>query len=294
LKGVADRNNDIVQTHVAKIVEHAELIQNSKAKAYKHNFAKSSAAIKAALRSLANEMTAGHNHDLHSLRKARSFGHNTINTSRRTAQSTVGRYRARACPAKRKEESSKARRDSALRSRDAIKRRKICSGLRTTWYDMDVDKSTPKFGVELRNKWDSARGQWVRANNKYNYEVKRYNAARVALNKAMTAFKTSLSIEASNANTLCKNAHKEFNTLCRDVQSNVKTRKQTFIATLVITCYTDNLTSNSRAKACANNKRRTNTSRWNINCGSLGSCPSKSANMRSFGPSNWTPSRRNC
>merc|ERR1712054_282548 len=53
----------LLQEHVKVVAHHAELLQDEKAKAYAHNFSESQAAIKAALKSLNDELKAGHNHD---------------------------------------------------------------------------------------------------------------------------------------------------------------------------------------------------------------------------------------
>jgi len=92
----------------------------------------------------------------------------------------------------------------------------------------------------------------------------------------------------------CGNEHKEYNTLAREVASNVRSRKQVFISTLVIGCYTDNITSNRGAKGCADRKRRASTSQWNIHAGSLTRCAGKASLTNSFGPANWQPSIRTC
>merc|ERR1711924_153318 len=100
-----------------------------------------------------------------------------------------------------------------------------------------------------------------------------HRAAEKKRNAAMAKFRTALKIE---------------------VASNVNSRKQVFISTLLITCYVDNITSNASAKACADRKRRASTSQWNINGGSLARCPSKAHITNSMGPANWKPSVRSC
>merc|ERR1711977_397450 len=118
--------------------------------------------------------------------------------------------------------------------------------------------------------------------------------AVIAVNRAMASFRTSLRIEASNTNRQCRNAVAEFNVLKRDVASNVKTRKQVHISALVVKCYVNNISSNSRAQSCASRAQRANTSIWNINGGSLPACKSKASLTSSFGPSGWNPSSGNC
>merc|ERR1712178_358870 len=142
--------------------------------------------------------------------------------------------------------------------------------------------------------WDKARNRWVQAKAEHDKAAAETKAAKQKREKAMASFTTSLSLEASNAHTACKNAASEYATLCMDVRSNVKTRKQTYIATLVITCYIDNLTSNASAKSCADKQRSASTSKWNISCGATESCPGKDHWKNSWGPPSWQPTKSNC
>lgn len=71
-------------------------------------------------------------------------------------------------------------------------------------------------------------------------------------------------------------------------------RKQVYIATLVVTCYIDNLTGNAAAKACADKQHGANTSRWNISPANLAACTSTSRLSDDFGPENWRPTSGNC
>merc|ERR1711966_479737 len=91
------------------------------------------------------------------------------------------------------------------------------------------------------------------------------------------AFKATVKAEASNAHAACRNAHKAYEILKKDVASNVSTRKQVYIASKVITCYIDNLSNNGGAKGCADRARRANTSRWNISAPKMNACLSKVA-----------------
>merc|ERR1711881_523430 len=129
---------------------------------------------------------------------------------------------------------------------------------------------------------------------KYNAAKKAHAAALKKYNVAMAQFRTALNIEVSNAVRACKNAHHEYEALKKEVASNVNSRKNVFISTLVITCYVDNITSNHSAKVCADKKRRSSTTQWNINGHSLNRCHSKAHLTNSFGPSSWTPSTRTC
>merc|ERR1712139_59190 len=110
----------------------------------------------------------------------------------------------------------------------------------------------------------------------------------------MASFKTSLTLMVENANTACKNAHKEYNKLKSEVASNVNARKQVFIASLVVMCYVDNLANNGAAKSCADKARGADTSQWNIDGGSLAACASTSSLTAKMGPAAWQPTVDNC
>merc|ERR1712144_173587 len=176
---------------------------------------------------------------------------------------------------------------------NSIKRRKVCN-LNTSWFDMNIKGAAPKFGGELRNKWDKARADYLRKLAKYNAAVRAYNKAAREHSGAMAAFKATVKAEASNAHAACRNAHKAYEILKKDVASNVSTRKQVYIASKVITCYIDNLSNNGGAKGCADRARRANTSRWNINAAKMSACQSKVALQATLGPLSWRPSKRNC
>jgi len=176
---------------------------------------------------------------------------------------------------------------------DGIYNTKIC-GISTTWRDMDIEKDAPKMGTVLRNKWDATRAKYVAAKNKYDAAVKAHQSAINAHAAAMEAFKTALAIQAAATLAACEAAKAEYEILKRDVASNVVTRKQTFVAALVIKCYTDNMTNNAAAKKCADNKRSANTSKFNINPPGIGACKSKGENSDSYGPASWKPTKANC
>merc|ERR1711988_1193594 len=110
----------------------------------------------------------------------------------------------------------------------------------------------------------------------------------------MSAFKSTARVEASNTRTSCHNAHRAYALLAKDVASNVKTRKQVYIASKVITCYVNNLTNNGSAKGCADRARRANTSRWNITPAKMNACLGKAALEAQLGPLTWRPSKSNC
>jgi len=288
--------------HVDRIARHAELLQGAstedqakRAKAYAHNFDRSKNAIRSALKALTSQLNAGHKHDSNALRGERSRGNKVISSTQNKGRSKCASYRHKACPTKRLEREANARREAAKRAMNNHGNGKVCSGgLGTTFGDMDVEKNVPKFGTELRNKWNRARANYLKNQGKLKAAEKAHRASARKHNAAMAKFNTALRIEVSNAHSACSNAHKEYNALKREVASNVNSRKQVFISTLLITCYVDNITSNSSAKACADRKRRASTSQWNINAGSLARCPSKAHLTNSMGPAGWKPSSRTC
>merc|ERR1711939_1297756 len=283
-------DNTPFSVHGMRIEDHANLIQ--KARAYKHSFGARNA-LRAAIRALVSELTSGHNHDRNALNNERNAGHNAMNSAKNRGKNVTRRYREKACPTKKAQVEAEAARNTAKGHLNAIKRRKIC-GLSTSWFDMNIKGAAPKFGGALRNKWDKARAGYVRKLAKYNAAVRAYNAAARQHAGAMSAFRATVKAEASNAAAACRNAHKAYELLKKDVASNVRTRKQVYIASKVITCYIDNLKNNGGAKNCADRARRANTSRWNINAAKLGACVSKAALEAQLGPLSWRPSKRNC
>merc|ERR1712093_511063 len=268
----------------------AVLIQ--KAKAYKHSFGARNA-LRAAIRALVSELTTGHNHDRSALSRERNAGHNAIRNALNRGKSTAGRYREKACPTKKAQVEAEAARNSAKGRMNAIKRRKVCN-LSTSWFDMNIKGSAPKFGGELRNKWDKARADYLRKLAAYNAAVRKYNKAAREHSGAMAAFRATVKAEAANAHSACRNAHKAYDLLAKDVASNVRTRKQVYIASKVITCYIDNLSNNGGAKGCADRARRANTSRWNITPSKMNACQNHVALQAQIGPLSWRPSKRNC
>merc|ERR1712100_511751 len=283
-----------LQEHVKVVAHHAELIQDSKAKAYAHDFTKSQAAIKAALSSLNAELQSGHDHDVEALKVAKASGNKVVTDADAAAKSRVRVYRDQACPTKRSEESADAKKQAAKKKMDGIADKNICHGLSTTWGDMDIDKSAAKYGVALRNGWDKVRTDFVKAKSAHSEATKEHNAAIAAHQRSMAGFTTALGIEAQNVLDACRAAHKQYNALVKDVQSNVNTRKQTYVAGLVIQCYVDNITSNAGAKTCADKARTADTKKWDINCGSLTACASKAANSNRYGPADWVAPSANC
>merc|ERR1711959_776640 len=276
LKKVAPEH---LQGHVAHMAEHAEFLQDGKAKAYAHDFAKSKKAIEAAIEALNNDLDAGHNHDVAALKTAQNDNKNHVANTDAKNKDSVKSIRNKACPTKRAEEKADEDKKSAKGAMDGLYNTKIC-GISTTWRDMDIEKDAPKMGTVLRNKWDATRAKYVAAKNKYDAAVKAHQSAINAHAAAMEAFKTALAIQAAATLAACEAAKAEYEILKRDVASNVVTRKQTFVAALVI--------------KCADNKRSANTSKFNINPPGIGACKSKGENSDSYGPASWKPTKANC
>merc|ERR1711998_287587 len=290
LRAVSD--NTPFHVHGMRIEDHANLIQATKAKAYKHSFAARNA-IKAAINSLVGELNTGHNHDRNALNQERNNGHNAISNAINRGKGVTRRYREKACPTKKAQVEAEAARNAAKGALNSIKRKKICN-LGTTWFSMNIKGNAPKFGAELRNAWDKQRAEFVRKLSKYNAAVKAYNKAAREHAASMSAFKSTVRVEAANTRTSCHNAHRAYALLAKDVASNVRTRKQVYIASKVITCYVNNLTNNGSANGCASRARRANTSRWNITPAKMAPCLSKAALEAQLGPLTWRPSKSNC
>merc|ERR1711959_543723 len=284
-----------LKSHVETISKHSELIQapKKKAKAYAHNFAASKKAIMIAIKGLHGELDVGHRHDKAVLNKQRNLLNAAIKKSLAVGKATVNKYRNKACPTKRLEIEANTAKKSAKKKMEKHENGKVCP-LGTRFRDMDIHKGTPNLGTELRSKWNRARTVYVRLQAVYNKAAAKHAAAVRRYNTAMSKFRTSVKLEATNAHNTCKNARGEYAVLVREVANNVNTRKQTFIATLVIKCYVNNLTSNGGAKACADKAKKANTNRWNIVAGPLIPCNSKATNEKIFGPPGWKPSSKNC
>jgi len=151
-------------SHGKNVEYHAKLLQ--KARAYKHSLAATSA-IKAAIRALTSELTTGHNHDKNALKKAKTAGNTAIVTANNKGTTTCAGYRKKACPTKKKERDADVKKKAAKAAQQAIKKTKVCP-ISTTWKDMGVRNSTPRFGTVLRNSWDKQRSQWLKRTAEYN------------------------------------------------------------------------------------------------------------------------------
>merc|ERR1712216_967180 len=257
------------------------------------HMAESKRAIEAAINALNRDLDAGHAHDVAALKTAKTHNKNHVAATDAKNKASVKTVRNKACPTKRAEEAADEEKKKAKEAMDGIFNTKIC-GISTTWRDMDIEKDTPKMGTVLRNKWDETRAAYVRAKTKNDAAMKAHRDAVDAHAATMSAFKTALGIQADATHAACNAAKAEYKILVDDVASNVVTRKQTFVAALVIKCYTDNMTNNAAAKKCADNKRSADTSKFNITPPGLGACKSKSANKDSYGPESWKPTKANC
>lgn len=197
------------------------------------------------------------------------------------------------CPKKREEEASEKRKKAAKKAADDTEKGRICA-LGTTYGDMNVDKSTPSLGVELRAAWDKKHAEWVKKDAIAIKATKAHKKAKASAEKTLAAFRTAVTIEASNTNKACKAAKAQYEALARDVASNVKTRKTVYITSKVVGCYADNLANNAKAKGCADKAHKADTSIWDINGGKLKGCPSTATLSTSFGPASWKPTYANC
>merc|ERR1711985_184175 len=173
--------------HMRLVSKHAKALQLSqdsdrdyddKAKAYTHNFEAASRAIKAALSTLRKELQTGHNHDVGILKSSKASASSTLTSGQASAANKVKGLKHEGCPTKRAEEKADEDKKKAKRARDDEKNKKICP-LNTTWDDMDIHKSVPKYGAELRNAWDKARARWVSRDNAYKAAIKAHETSIV-------------------------------------------------------------------------------------------------------------------
>merc|ERR1712100_612851 len=195
MRGVAPKH---LQEHIKVVAHHAELLQDEKAKAYAHNFSESQAAIRAAIKSLNDELKAGHDHDVAALASAKASGNKVVSEADAAAKSRVRAYRDRACPTKRAEEAANAKKGAAKKKMDGIADGNICE-LSTTWGDMDIDKSVAKYSTALRNKWDTVRSKFVKAREEHALASKDHADAVSDHERSMAGFTTALGIESQNS-----------------------------------------------------------------------------------------------
>lgn len=287
-----------MKRHTTLLKHHAASISMLQGKAlpgkkYNHNFAKSRAAIKAALAALTSDLSTGHAHDQRALNNSYNAVKRRIRDTRVRNRGRVTTFRHKACPTKRAEEKANQQKRAAKAAVDAIRNTRVCD-VSTTWRSMGVRSNTPKLGSAMYNKWAKMRAQFVKKTAQHNAAIRAHNASRRKHDKAMTSFKVALDLEAKNTYRSCRDNHKDYNRLKRDVAANVRTRKEVFIATLVVGCYADNLVAGGNARSCANRKRGTSTSRWNINPKALAACASRGRLAQILGPKGWQPTYRNC
>merc|ERR1712096_75012 len=295
-----------LQRHTDELATHVAFIQKTKAaivkkvglveaapKAYKHNFSAARAAIKAALSALTSDLTSGHNHDSRMLSNAYSAGTARIRDTTRRNKARVTTFRHKACPTKRAEETADKKKRAALNAVNAIKKKPICN-VATTWKAMGITTSTPKLGTAMYNKWTRNRADFVRKTTQYNAAAAAHKRARRAHAQAMTSFKVALNLEVKNTHRSCVNTGNDYKRPMRDVAGNVKMRKEVYIATLIVGCYADNLSSNNRAGRCADVKRKADTRRWNIARPSPHKCRSRNTLLTLLGPANGQPTWKNC
>merc|ERR1712159_47324 len=166
--------------------------------------------IKAAINSLIGELNTGHNHDRNALNNERNAGHNAVSNAINRGKQVTRGYREKSCPTKKAQVEAEAARNAAKNTLNAIKRKKVCN-LRTTWFDMGIKNTSPKFGAELRNKWDRERAVYVKKTAVYNAAVRAYNKSSREHAAAMSSFKATTKVEASNVRSACLNAHKAYN-----------------------------------------------------------------------------------
>lgn len=285
--------------HIDRVSKHAQLLQTAveddKAKAYSHNFAASKSAIKAALKSLTDQLNAGHAHDKDALNTSRNSNENTLTTAKANGKATATEKKHAVCPHKRAEETAHANKVAKEKAMKKVKSTKVCEPpIDFTYTDMDVEKKLPKFGTALRDAWDKARSRYSAAKGAYDAATKAHTTAVRKTETAMAEFKTALGLMAQNADKTCRDAHKEYNILKGEVASNVKARKEVDTAVDVVMCYVEHLSNNAAAKACADKARKADRSKWNISPPGLSACEGQDKLKKAWGPATWSPSMGGC
>merc|ERR1711918_320696 len=135
------------------------------------------AAIKAALKALTNQLNDGHRHDKAALATGINEGTSAISSKKTSGKNKCQTFKDKACPTKREEMEADAAKADAKKKMQHVGKGKVCDSPGSTWGDMDVDKATPKYGDELRNKWDKKRGEYETAKAKYDAAVKKHDNA---------------------------------------------------------------------------------------------------------------------
>merc|ERR1712093_767757 len=286
-----------LRDHVSRVAKHASLIQTSnldaRAKAYKHNFNQSKKALHAALNMLVSQLKAGHKHDTNVLKQTKRSLEKGMSSVHAAAKNKTTNAKHRVCPLQRAEEKARQRRGAAHSAMMKTGNGKVCP-LSTTLGDMDIDKNVPAFGVSLRNKWDRVRAKFVKQDKAHTAARKAHESAKRKVAAQYAAMRTAVNLEASNSNRACRQSKSEYETLKRDVFSNVKTRKSVATSVLVVKCYVHNLTNNNAAHNCSNRARRQSQAIWNIRAPAWKPCTSKATLASRFGPPNWHASWKNC
>merc|ERR1711998_641460 len=131
----------------------------------------------------------------------KSTASNGLSSTKENNKNKVKKLKHEGCPTKRSEERADSDKKAAKKARDDVKNKKICP-LGTTWDDMDIHKSVPKYGSELRSAWDKARADWVKKNNAYNAAIKANNAgAKACADKARKADVSMWNIDGGSLTT---------------------------------------------------------------------------------------------
>merc|ERR1711998_201934 len=142
--------------HAETIAKHARLIQDDRAKAYKHNFKKSKKAIHGALHMLVGQLHKGHKHDEAILKTTRITLASNLAKIHAGAVKKATASKHKICPLQREEEKHRQRHAAAVAAMNKTGHGRVCP-LSTAFGDMDIDKSVPSYGTALRSKWDKIR-----------------------------------------------------------------------------------------------------------------------------------------
>lgn len=284
------------------VQEHTDYIRSiflqRKPTVYKADYSKEQKKIDMALKTITGEtwsiLESGHKADEQALKVGRAKGNRIIKDVQLRAKRKMPSYKAKACVARRARDGAAKAKREARDKLVAIGDGAICktSISSVTYGDLDIDKASPSMGHTLRQTWDKTRAKYIQAKQRYKDASAVYKRASLAYSGAISAFRIALGLLASNTHADCKAAHKQYAALTREIEANVKTRKQVFISTRCISCWAKHLQNKPAARACWIREKHAPTTKWDLHPGKLQPCLGKAMNENRLGPKSWLPSSK--
>merc|ERR1712093_740341 len=129
--------------HSAMIAKHAALLQDRRPKVYAHKFKASTAAIRAALKAMSAQLSAGHKHDSAALAATKKFTLKAIGKAIARGTQKTTNIKHKACPALQRYKVTKAKLNAVEKAMNQIGGGKICASrvqATLTFGKMEVDK----------------------------------------------------------------------------------------------------------------------------------------------------------